>query len=179
MSARETCPPLIAEFRTAREVGAAARELRERGFRRWDLYGPAPIDELIELVPTRRGRRLTALMVAAAIAGALIGYFMQYWSALAYPINVGGRPYNGWPGFVPSAWEVCALFVVYAGFFGFFVACRLPRLADPLFAVPGFERASQDHFFICMEPVDARPVAEGLRALFERHGAVRVTEVRE
>jgi Protein of unknown function (DUF3341) len=129
-------------------------------------------------VPTRRGRLITAVMVAAGIAGACIGYFYQYWDAvLGYPINVGGRPYNSWPGFVPSAWEVCAVFTVYAGFFAFCIASGLSRLYHPIFAAPDFERASQDRFFICIEAHERGEATQRLRALFERHGAERTAEL--
>ncbi|HUN75173.1 MAG TPA: DUF3341 domain-containing protein [Steroidobacteraceae bacterium] len=169
---------LVAEFCTAEQVTAAARQLANEGYASWDVYGPAPIDELDELVPPGRGRLITAVMVAAGAAGACIGYFYQYWDAvLSYPINVAGHPFNGWPGFVPCAWEICALFTVYAGFFAFCIACGLSRLYHPIFAAPDFERASQDRFFICVE---TRPSSEGtqhLRALFERHGAERTAEL--
>jgi len=169
---------LIAAFRTAEQVAAAARHLASEGYRDWDIYGPAPIDELDELIPTRRGRLITAVMVAAGIAGACVGYFYQYWDAvLGYPINVGGRPYNSWPGFVPSAWEICALFTVYAGFFAFCFASGLARLYHPIFAAPNFERASQDRFLICIATDPHGEAAEQLRALLARHGAESTAEL--
>jgi hypothetical protein len=179
MSARAPQPYGIAgEFRSTEHVVSAARQLCEAGVERWDVYGPAPIDEIAALVPTRRGLYITAVMVAAAVLGACVGYFYQYWGAvLDYPLNVGGRPLNGWPGFVPTAWEICALFTVYAGFFAFMVSCRLSNLYHPIFSLTGFERASQDRFFICVEAADRAYDAERIRGIFERHAALRVAEV--
>jgi ActD protein len=169
---------MVAEFPASAEAIAAARRLKSNGFIKWDLYGPAPIAEIEEIVPTRRGLYITIIMVIAAVAGAVLGYFIQYWAhVISYPINVGGRPYNGWPGFVPVAWEVCALFTVYAGFFAFLVSCRLSRLYHPIFSASSFERASQDRFFLCVEAADPHYQAERLRWLFERYGAVCVDEV--
>src|SRR5690242_7726585 len=149
MSTREAPYGLIGEFRAPEDAVAVARELRELGFTRFDIYGPAPLEELEHAVPTQRGIAVTLVMFAAAIAGAVWGYFIQYWGAVIdYPINVGGRPLNGWSGFVPSAWEICALFTVYFGFFAFLAACRLPRPYHPVFAAPRFDRATQDRFFI-------------------------------
>jgi ActD protein len=169
---------LIGEFRTSGEAAAVARELREAGLERWDVYGPAPLEDIERAVPSRRGIIITAVMFAAAIAGACWGYFLQYWDAvIAFPINVGGRPLNGWPGFVPSAWEICALFTVYFGFFAFLVTCRLPRLHQPIFAAPHFERATQDRFFVCVETADAHYDAGRLHEIFARHGVIETSEV--
>jgi len=132
---------MVAEFPTTADVIAAAKRLKSSGFTEWDVYGPAPIAEIEEIVPTRRGLSITVIMVAAAVAGAVLGYFIQYWAhVINYPLNVGGRPYHGWPGFVPVAWEVCALFTVYAGFFAFLASCRLSKLYHPIFSARSEER---------------------------------------
>jgi ActD protein len=178
MSARPAIYGLIGEFRTAEEAAAVARELRAAGFARWDVYGPAPLEDIERATPTRRGIVITAIMFGAAIAGACWGYFLQYWDAVIdYPINVGGRPLNGWPGFIPSAWEICALFTVYFGFFAFLLTCRLPRLHQPIFAAPRFERATQDRFFVCVEAADAQYDSGRVREIFARHGAIETSEV--
>jgi Protein of unknown function (DUF3341) len=169
---------LVAEFDSSEALIAATRALRGEGIELWEIYGPAPIEEIDREVPTRRGTVITAVMVIAAAVGAGVGYFFQYWSAVVdYPLNVGGRPYNGWPGFVPSAWEICAVFTVYFGFFAFFVSCRLSRLYHPIFATPGFERASQDRFFVSIEAADNRYDAQRLQSLFAREGAIQVSEI--
>lgn len=177
MSARRAYG-LVAEFGSTGAVIAATRALRNDGIELWEIYGPAPIEEIGREVSARRGRVITAVMVLAAVVGACVGYFLQYWGAvLDYPLNVGGRPYNGWPGFVPTAWEICALFTVYFGFFAFFVSCGLSRLYHPIFATPGFERASQDRFFLAVEATDKRYDAKRLHSLLAREGAIQVSEV--
>jgi len=169
---------LLAEFATAEDLLRAVRALEAAGFRHGEAYGPAPLDELDELVPPRRGRGITAVMACGALLGACFGYFIQYWgSVLGYPLNVGGRPFNGWPGFVPAAWEICALFTVWFGFFAFVAFCRLPRLYHPIFGVPGFERATQDRFFICVEATDALYRPDRLHRIFGRCSALSVSEV--
>lgn len=178
MSAHPAFYGLIGEFRTTDEAAAVARELREAGLARWDIYGPAPLEDIVRAAPTRRGVVISVIMFAAAIAGACWGYFIQYWDAVIdFPINVGGRPLNGWPGFVPSAWEICALFTVYFGFFAFLAASRLPRLHHPIFAAPRFDRATQDRFFVCVETEDERFDAARVREIFGRHGVVETSEV--
>ncbi|MGH8220403.1 MAG: DUF3341 domain-containing protein [Steroidobacteraceae bacterium] len=178
MSARTALYGLVWEFRTPEDAVAVARELTEAGFTRWDIYGPAPLQDIEQAVPTRRGLAVTLVMFAAAIVGASWGYFIEYWDAVIdFPINVGGRPLNGWPGFVPSAWEICALFTVYFGFFAFLAANRLPRLHHPIFAAPRFDRATQDRFFVAVETADERYDAARVHELFARHGLVEASEI--
>jgi hypothetical protein len=178
MTSQPTLYGLIGEFCTSEAAAAVARELRAADFVHWDVYGPAPLADIEHATPTRRGIVITAVMFAAAIVGACWGYFIQYWDAVIdFPINVGGRPLNGWPGFVPSAWEICALFTVYGGFFAFLATCRLPRLHHPIFAAPRFERATQDRFFVCVEAADAQYDAGRLREIFARHGVIDTSEV--
>jgi Protein of unknown function (DUF3341) len=170
----------LGEFVTPEAVVETVKALKREGFRRWDVYSPTVIEEIEELLDRRRGVLLTAVAVAGGIAGAGLGYFIQYWAhVLSFPMNIGGRPLNAWPAFVPAAWEVGALMTVYTGFFAFAVACRLSRLHHPIFAAPNFERASQDRFFVGIEAADERYDYARIRDLFERHGALRVSEVPE
>ena len=169
---------IIGGFREPEQLVAVVRQIRAEGFTRWDAYLPAPIEEIDALVPTRRGAYVTIVMVCAGFAGACLGYFMQWWPTVVdYPLNVGGRPLNGWPGFVPTAWEVCALFTVYFGFFAFLLLCRLTQLWQPIFTAPYFERASQDEFFICIEAKDRAFDRGRIEAIFRRHGATSVSEI--
>ncbi len=117
-------------------------------------------------------------MAAAGIVGAGSMWFLQYYgAAINYPINVGGRPHDSWAAFVPSAWEICALVTIYAGFVAFLAACRLPRPYHPVFAVPNFARGSQDRFFLSLEVEDDRANVERARQILTNDGAVNITEM--
>ncbi len=94
-------------------------------------------------------------MFGGAVLGAAWGYWIQYWDeALSYPINVGGRPYNSWPAFTVSTFELLVLCAVAAGLLGLLWASRLPKLYHPLFEANSFARASRDRFLICVEARD-------------------------
>src|SRR5262245_36494419 len=92
---------LLAEFDRAEDLLAAARRAYEEGYRRMDAYTPLPVHGLSEAIGFRH-TRLPFVVLCGGIMGCLGGFMLQYWvSVMAYPVNVGGRPLNSWPSFIP------------------------------------------------------------------------------
>ena len=169
---------MMAEFATPDALNAAARGLHLNGFRCLEAYTPFPVEGLEQVLRPRRRPVLPLLIFAGAVVGAVSSYVLQYWAAaIDYPLNVGGRPYNSWPAFTVSSFEVTVLFAVATAFFGLFLVCRLPLLYHPAFNATDFDRASQDRFFLCVEARDQGFDAERLREIFARYEAVRVSQV--
>ncbi|HEY2760691.1 MAG TPA: DUF3341 domain-containing protein, partial [Pirellulales bacterium] len=99
--------------------------------------------------------RIPSVVFVGGLVGALVGFTMQLYSmSIDYPLNVGGRPYNSWPVFVPIAFEVMVLVAALSALLGMLFLNGLPRPHHPVFNVSGFERASQDRFFLCIEAID-------------------------
>jgi hypothetical protein len=112
--------------------------------------------------------------------GGLGGYFMEWYSmARLYPLNVGGRPYNSWPNFIPVVFELTVLIASLSAFVAVFVLNRLPQPHHPVFNVPEFERASIDRFFFCIEAADPKFALKETREFLEGLKAVKVAEVLE
>lgn len=169
---------IIAVFRTPDAVTNAAVHLRQSGYSAIDAYTPYAVEGLGRIIHPEPKVFLPLLMFAGAVVGAAFAYWIQYWDeALNYPLNVGGRPYNSWPAFAVSTFEIMLLAAVAAGFFGMLAASRLPRLYHPIFAAKAFERASRDRFVICIEATDPSFDAASIHALFEQLGAERIEEV--
>jgi hypothetical protein len=169
---------IIGVFDTPEAIVAAAQRFRELGFRAFDAYTPFPVEGLAEAVKPARNVLLPVVIATGALAGAVWGYFIQYWDqVLSYPINVGGRPYHSWPAFIVSAFEFTLLFAVTAGFFGMLGSCRLPLLYHPIFESDEIARASRDRFVLCIEARDPQYEAEFIRRVLAHLGAERIAEV--
>ncbi len=170
---------LMAEFEEHEELLNATRRAYADGYRRMDAYSPFPIDGLAEAL----GHEYSAvplITLVGGIIGGLGGYFME-WIAMArlYPINVGGRPHNSWPNFIPITFELTVLIASLSAFAAVFVLNRLPQPHHPVFNVPEFLRASSDRFFLCIEAVDPKFDREKTREFLAGLKACKVTEVEE
>jgi hypothetical protein len=168
---------LMAEFDNPSALVAAAERARLAGYRRMDAYSPIPIEELSEALGLRR-TRLPLLVLLGGIAGCLGGFGLQYWaSALEYPVNVGGRPFNSWPQFIPITFETTVLGAALTCFFAMWALNRLPQPYHPVFNVPAFVRASSDRFFLCIEAGDPRFDRDATWRFLEELQPVGVSEV--
>ena len=100
---------LMVEFLTAEEILAATRRARQAGYRQMDAYTPYPVEGLAAELGMRR-TRIPFVVLMGGLVGAGVGFFMQYYSmAINYTFNVGGRPYNSWPVFIPITFELLIL----------------------------------------------------------------------
>jgi hypothetical protein len=169
---------LLVEFDSPEEILAAARKVRQAGYRQTDAYTPYPVDGL----PAELGLRATRVpfvVLVGGLAGAAVGFFMQYYTmVIDYPFNSGGRPFNSWPVFIPITFELLILVGAFSAFLGMMFLNGLPRLHHPLFNVPQFGRSSQDRFFLCIEAADPRfdlrRTTEFLAALEPLSGVIEV-----
>jgi hypothetical protein len=167
----------MAEFRDPDQLLAATQEAYQEGYRRMDAYSPFPVEGLSEALHIERNW-LPYLVLAGGILGALAGYGMQYYTAvIAYPHNVGGRPLNSWPAFIPITFEMTVLFAAFAAVVGMLVMNGLPRPYHPVFNVPRFKLASRDRFFLVIHARDPQFDQEQTHRFLAGLGADEVYEV--
>jgi hypothetical protein len=168
---------LMAEFDNPAALVDAATQARLAGYRKMDAYSPIPIEELNEALDLR-GTRLPLLVLIGGILGGLAGYGLAYWtSAISYPMNVGDRPLNSWPQFIPVTFETTVLGAALAAFIGMWALNRLPQPYHPVFNVKAFARASTDRFFLVIETTDARFERQATWKFLEGLHPIGVSEV--
>jgi hypothetical protein len=147
---------VMAEFDNPTDLVAAAQRTYEAGYRRINGYSPYPIEELSEAIGFTR-TSLPLIVLIGGILGGLGGFFMQYWmEVIDYPLNVGGKPYNSWPAFIPITFECTVLMAAFAAVLGMLVLNKLPQPYHPVFNAPNFALATRDSFFLVIEASDQK-----------------------
>jgi hypothetical protein len=167
---------LLAEFADADAIARAHERLIALGYTLVEWYAPYPVRDIVK---RSTPSRISWVMLVGGLAGATFGYVVQWWcNAIDFPLDVGGRPLNSAPAFIPITFESAVLFASLTGFFALLGVARLPRLHHPVFAIDGFDRASVDRFWIAIDESDPRfdPRVEDELV---RMGALRCERLRE
>jgi len=168
---------LLAEFSDPTELVAAARRAHDSGYRKMDAYSPFPVEGLADALGFHR-TRVPLLVLIGGLIGCVGGYCLQYYvSAIHYPLNVGGRPLNSWPAFIPITFELTVLVAALSAVLGLLALNGLPMPYHPVFNVPRFALATRDRFFLCIEATDPQFDREETRRFMERLVPCEVSEV--
>src|SRR5229473_2665849 len=147
---------VMAEFDDPTSLVAAANRAREEGYRRMDAYSPYPIEALHDALGEHHSR-LPLVVLIGGLIGCIGGYGLQYWvSVIAYPVNVGGKPFHGWPAFIPVTFECTILAAALAAVLGMLALNGLPMPYHPVFNVQRFALASRNRFFLVIEATDTK-----------------------
>ncbi len=161
-------------FEREQDLLAATRAARDQGLAIVDAYTPYAVhglDEAMGLKPSR----LSRLCLAGGLAGALAALWFQFWTMTSdWPLNVGGRPWNSWPAFLPVTFEVMVLFAGFGVVFAFFGVSRLFPGKRAVLPIP---EVTTDRFVVVVQE-QADFHADDVRRLFQQFQAVH-TEERE
>lgn len=164
---------MLGFFDSEDDILAATRAVRTAGFVVDDVYAPYAVhglDKAIGLKPSK----LPWVCFALGLAGAALKVWFEIWtSANDWPINVGGKPFNSLPAFVPVTFEVMVLFAGMSTVFAFFWVARLypgksAKLPDPAI--------TDGHFVLVIKESDATFNASAVHELLKKYGVLRVEE---
>jgi hypothetical protein len=168
---------VIAEFDTADGVLNAAQRAYAEGYREMDAYTPFPVEGLAEAIGFHQ-TYVPLICLIGGLMGCAGGFFLQWWpNVIGYPLNIGGRPYNSWPQFIPITFELTVLLAGLATVFGMLALNGFPEPYHPVFNAKNFELASRDKFFLCIEARDEKFEAQKTREFLLSLNAHEVSEI--
>ncbi len=165
---------LVAEFPDPEPMLAATKTLREEGWQ-VELHTPFPVKGMKEALGFH-GRTVPHSFVIGGVIGASLGFMIQVFANLAFPLDIGGRPLVAVPAFMLITFELMVLLSVLSGIGTMFARNRLPRLNYPLFDARRFHLASDNRFFVSLALLD--PASENeARAALQRQGPSSIEKV--
>ncbi len=177
MAEKQKIYGLMAEFEEPTAIVLAARRAHEAGYRKMDAYTPFPIEELDHALAIGH-TRLPLIVLIGGLVGCVGGFVLCYWvSTSVYPLNIGGRPLNSWPAFIPVTFECTILLAALAAVLGMLALNGLPQPYHPVFNVPSFEQASRNRFFLLIEAGDPKFDQDSTREFLESLGPLEVSDV--
>ena len=170
---------LLAEYGSAQDLIDAAQAAHDAGYRAMDAFSPFPIEPLSEIVCDHQKSKVPLICFTGGAVGALGGWALATWtSVVAYPMNIGGKPFNSWPAFIPVIFECTVLFAAFSAGLGMLALNGFPEPYHPVFNVERFRaKASRDGFFLCLEANDPKFDRESSRRFLEESGATGVHDV--
>jgi hypothetical protein len=158
---------LMAEFDSAQALLDAAHKVRGAGYTKTDAFSPFPIHGLDEAIGFHE-HKIPKFVLLGGLTGLAAGWGLEYWTqVIAYPLNIGGRPFNAWVSFIPPAFETTILFAAFTAAISMIVLNGLPQPYHPVFNAPSFNLASREKFFLVIEAADAKYDAQGTKSFLE------------
>lgn len=163
----------VGVFDNEHDTVEAVHASRRRGFRIVDVYGPYAVhglDEAMGLNPSR----LPWAVFAMGVSFAAFTIWFKFWStSVNWPINVGGKPWDSLPAFVPVTFEMMVLGAAVTAVLAFLFVCRLYPGRKAVLPVAG---VTDDHFAVVLEESDSTFDPEEVGEMFRRLNAVRIEE---
>ncbi len=163
----------LATFDHEANVLRATEEMRKRGFHIHDVYSPYAIhgiDEAMGLKPSR----LTWVCFVCGLIGALGMLWFQHWvNAVAWPIDVGGKPWNSLPAEAPVGFEMLVLCAAFGTVFAFFVVSRMFPGKN---VTPINKRVTDDQFVLALGEVDASYSIDEIEEILKKYNVLEVEE---
>jgi hypothetical protein len=162
-----------AVFNREHDLVRAAESAQQHGWRIVDIYSPYPMHATARLLGLARSRLPRAAFVYGAL-GVALAFAFQFWaSAWDWPLNVGGRPWNSLPAFVPVAFEVMVLCAGVGVVLTWLLVCRLYPGKSAKLAAPN---VTDDGFVLEVEGCAPDADPEAILQLFRECGASALQE---
>src|SRR5947207_8770934 len=170
---------IIAEFENPADTMAAATVVRDKGFRKWDVFSPFPVHGMDKAMGLKNSK-VGWFSFIGGVIGYTTGMLMIWWmNRIDYPLVVGGKPmFSPYSAFPPS-YELTILFGAFGSLGGMLFLNRLPRLYHPLLKNRRFAQVTHDKYFLVIETTDPKYVEQTTIKMLEEAGSNHIEVVEE
>lgn len=164
-------PIVVSVFDLPSEVAEAVTKLRARGHTELTTYSPAPFPE-IEKAESPKPSGVRAFTLVGGLTGLVLGFLLQIWMSLEWPLKIGGKAYASIPAYVIIGFELTILLGGLSTLLGLLIVGRLvPGRLDKAYN----KRFSAEEFGVAVR-CDDRDVAE-IDALLRAQTAKEVSVI--
>lgn len=164
---------LVGVFEREEDLVGVTRAARAQNLKILDVYAPYAVHGLDRAMALRPSR-LPRVCFLLGLFGASAKVWFEYWTTASnWPVNVGGKPWNSLPAFVPITFEVMVLFAGISTVIAFFLVARLRPGRKAEVVCPG---VTDNRFALVLQETDASFDAAGAKRLLQKFNAVQVEE---
>ncbi len=164
----------IGKFEREEDILGAAEVTREHGYEIYEAYTPYAVHGLDQAMGLRKNY-LPWVCLGFALLGLGFALWFQYWiGAIDWPLNVGGRPFNSLPAYLPVTFELLVLFSGLGVVVTMLVRNKLYPGKRELLVDP---RVTNDRFVLAVKEADASFEPEELRNLWQNYHVEEIKEM--
>ncbi|MFQ5733876.1 MAG: DUF3341 domain-containing protein [Planctomycetaceae bacterium] len=169
---------LLATFDHEEDILGATAAARDAGYSIVDVYAPYAVHGLNDAMGLRPSRLTWVCFFCGALGVLGMFWFEQWIAAVAWRIDVGGKPWNSWPSDVPVAFEALVFVAAFGSALAFFAVSRLfpgkAHGARPAgLQVPD---VTNDRFVLVVDETNAGFDVSEVRALLAPHHVLSIEE---
>ena len=162
---------VVGFFDNPSQLMEATKKSRDAKWESFDAFSPFPVHGLEKAQGLRRSP-LPYVTLIFGLVGFCCAFLLQYGTSVwSWPLNVGGKPFNSWPAFVPVLFELTVLLAALSTVGAMFILNGLPNITKRAFD----PKITCDKFAVMIdapkwygddedaEKAEARRLARGLR----------------
>jgi len=165
---------IIGEVKDVNQIMSIAEQIRDAGYRQWDIHTPYPVHGLDKAMGVKRSI-LTYISFVGLVGGLSTALGLQWWTgAWDYVLNIGGKGFFNWQFSMPIDFELSILGTAIFTVVGLFGLCRIPTWYNRYQDDESFKKATDDVFVVTIDAEDDRFSAEGTQEMLRRLGAENV-----
>jgi hypothetical protein len=157
---------IVGHFDDEEVLLEATKKVVDKNIKIYDIYTPFPVHGLDTAMGIKRSI-LPYITLVAGIGGLCTALALQIWtSAIDWPINIGGKPFNSLPAFIPVSFELTILFAAHTTVAAFLFMNKLFPGKNPVI----FDAAQTCHTFVMAIEKEGNNV-EDVENLLKSQGA--------